>query len=682
MKTLKRIVSLTLSFILLLSFALPAFSADEAGITSLSATITVDEKALSVSWWEAAGKYYLFLPSDADLSAVTLSFSAAGAVNLDGKELQNNSVVTLEAEKIYTLTCGNNSYPLKVLKSENLPSLHITTASGSLDAIHADKSHKEEASIIIASEGEVILEKDLEYIKGRGNATWTYDKRPYNIKFDKKTDLFGMGKAKKWTLLANYVDKTTLRNRAAYTLAEKMGIAFTSKHVSVDLYINNEYYGNYVLCESVEVGETRVDISDLEGATEDVNPDQDLDEFPYGGDHTVNFYALKPGTQKWFEIPENPENITGGYLLEYELPDRYISEPSGFVTDRNQTIVIKSPEYASEAQVKYISSLYQKFEDAVYSDTGYNSEGKHFSEYIDVESFINVYIFQEFAKNLDAAVTSFYIYKDADSDKFVAGPVWDFDRAFGDEFIRFGMNNGIPEGWWAGIIYHFNGNLNTTPTILNALYKQDTFFSDVCARWETVSSDIITEDYFAEVDDLKETVTSSAVMNAIRWNYFASSDTQTVKDSYSEFTDRTLLDFIKNRKAFLDRGFADTSVRVFYNNNGGYGNMYNESAPQLADTFTLPACTFTHSTLVFDSWNTKADGSGTKYNPGDTLVLDNTKMVFFAQWKEKDIAPSEPEIPTEPSVPEEETQPGFFEKIIQSIRDFFNRIREFFMNLF
>ena len=125
-------------------------------------------------------------------------------------------------------------------------------------------------------------------------------------------------------------------------------------------------------------------------------------------------------------IPNNPENITGGYLLEYDLPDRYVKEVSGFVTSRNQTIVVKAPEYASEAQVKYISALYQDFEDAVFSANGYNAKGKHYTEYIDVASFAKMYVFQEYVKNLDAGLTSFYIYKDKDSDVFVAAPVWDF----------------------------------------------------------------------------------------------------------------------------------------------------------------------------------------------------------------------------------------------------------------
>lgn len=681
MKRFKRILSVVLSLVILGSLAIPAFAAEETGITDLSATVSIGEKLLSVSWWEASGKHFLFLPADADLSAVTLNFTASSEVTFDGEALPDGMALKLEEKKTYNLLCGENQYSLTVLRSENIPSMHITTVSGSMDAVHADKSHKEEASVVIASDGEIVLEKDLEYIKGRGNATWVNPKKPYNIKFDKKTDLFGMGKAKKWTLLANYLDKSIIRNHIAFSLAEQMEIPFTSKHIYVDLYINNEYYGNYILCESVEVGETRVDIADLEGATEDANPDIELDECTPGGDREADYLKLKADTQKWYNIPNNPDDITGGYLLEYELNDRYIDEASGFITSRNQTIVLKSPEYASEAQVKYISSFYQEFENAVYSASGYNEKGKHYTDYIDVESFVKMYLFQEYSKNLDAAITSFYIYKDAGSDKFVAAPVWDYDRAFGDSYHRFGMDNGTPDGWWAGVIFHFRpGAVNSLPTVLNALYRHDDFFGLSSQKWTEVSSEILSDSYIKELEDYSLHLKSSATMNALRWNLFSTNDTATVENEYFAFVKSKVIDFLTNRKTFLDKGFSADSVRIFYEANGGKGNMLNEGAVLTGESITLPSCAFTHSSLIFDSWNTKADGSGTKYNPGDTLTLEKTKITFYAQWKEKPQPPAQPEPPAPPKPPEKE--PGFFEKLMQSIRDFFNRIKEFFENLF
>ncbi len=681
MKHIKKVLSLLLVLALLSSFSVMFTLAAQEGISGLYAITEANGVEAKINWWKGSGKYYLFMPGDTDLSLIKLGFTATDKVTLDGEIIENESTVAFETNKDYTLSCTGNSYTLEILLSSSIPSMHITTKSGSMNAVHADKSHKEEASVVIVSNGEVVLDKELEYIKGRGNASWTYVKKPYNIKFDKKTDLFGMGKAKKWTLLANYIDPTVMRNVVAFDLAKNLDIPFTSNYVSVDLYIDNEYYGNYLLCESVEVGETRIDIEDLEGNTEDVNSDIELDECTPGGDQTKNYKTLTPNSQKWVEIPNNPEDISGGYLLEYELPDRYVAEPCGFVTERNQTMVLKAPEYASEAQVKYISAFYGEFEDAVYSENGYNSLGKHYTEYIDVESFVKMYVFQEFVKNLDAGITSFYIYKDAGSDKFVAAPVWDFDRALGDSFSRFGMNTATPEGWWAGIIYQWTDNaIYGLPTILGALYRQDDFFALACDEWKNTFSPLITENYIADIYNYSEKIKASAVMNSIRWNTFSSSDKENTEKLYRSFVDSSLLSFVKNRKVFLDKGLSKDSVRVFFDSNGGKGNMYNERAVLLGDTLTLPACTFTSATHNFTSWNTKSDGSGVSYKPGESVTLEENNITFYAQWQEKPPV-TEPEKPDEK--PEEPTkQPNFFQKLWQAISNFFKKLADFFANIF
>lgn len=664
MKRAKKIMLLALSFTFLLCCTV-LFASAAGGITEFGVTADIGEAQVQINWWNEGKNYYLFLPSDADTANLKVSYTASDTVTINGVAVPDGSSVALTAASDYTLSCGGNSYKLTVLQSANVPSMHITTESGSMDAVHADKSHKEPADLLLLSEGEVVLEKELEYIKGRGNSTWGYNKKPYNIKFDKKTDLFEMGKAKKWSLLANYLDDSHMRNHIALNLAENVGIPYTSKYVFIDLYVNNEYYGNYLLCESVEVGETRVDINDLEGDTEDENT-EDLDAYTLGGAQVSDYKKLVAGTQKWVNIPNNPANISGGYLLEYELPNRYVDEVSGFVTNRNQTIVVKSPEYASESQVKYISALYQEFEDAVYSETGYNSLGKHYTEYIDVASFVKMYVFQEYVRNLDAGLTSFYIHKDMDSDLFVASPVWDFDYALGNSFSVYGTNLSYPNGWWAGVIYYRTDNAaQYLPTVLNALYRQDDFFALATQEWQTVFSPLISDTYFGVLSDYIGIMKSACVMNAVRWNSFSTTTFAETENEYNKYISSVLLPFLTQRKAFLDKGLSDTSVRVFYNANGGTGAMFNESALLVGDVLTLPKNKFTHSTLVFDGWNTAADGSGAGYNEGDTLPLVGTNITLYAQWREKTA-----------------DDLNFFEKIIAFFMNIFDSIRKFFEGLF
>lgn len=100
---------------------------------------------------------------------------------------------------------------------------------------------------------------------------------------------------------------------------------------SIDLYVNGEYKGVYLITEKVEIKKNRVDITDLEGDTEDLNPDLDFSTLAPQG-IAGKFCGYIENSQRWYDIPNEPENITGGYLLELEVTDRYAEEPSGFVT--------------------------------------------------------------------------------------------------------------------------------------------------------------------------------------------------------------------------------------------------------------------------------------------------------------------------------------------------------------
>ncbi|KAA6322453.1 hypothetical protein EZS27_028004, partial [termite gut metagenome] len=102
-------------------------------------------------------------------------------------------------------------------------------------------------------------------IRGRGNSTWNYSKKPYRLKFDKKTSLFGLGAAKSWVLLANYQDPTFITNTVALELGRRIGLACTNHTNHVELFLNKKYQGSYVLTEQVQVNEYRVNISEKEG---------------------------------------------------------------------------------------------------------------------------------------------------------------------------------------------------------------------------------------------------------------------------------------------------------------------------------------------------------------------------------------------------------------------------------
>ena len=130
-----------------------------------------------------------------------------------------------------------------------------------------------------------------------------------------------------------------------------------------------------------------------------------------------------------------------------ELANRYYGEKSGFVTTRSQPITMKSPEYASQAQMEYISDLYQRFEDAVFAGNGRNALGEHYTDIADLESLAKYYMISEWCSNMDSGLTSTYFYKPEGADsKLFAGPVWDYDIAFGNnKGTRYGCDYNNPE---------------------------------------------------------------------------------------------------------------------------------------------------------------------------------------------------------------------------------------------
>ena len=338
--------------------------------------------------------------------------------------------------------------------ADNLPSIYVTT-SKSIDDILSDKSVKDNgAKMYITDKDGYIYYFDnsdtTSEIKMRGNATANNKKPPFQIKLNKKHDLFGMGEAKTWILLANYTDQSIIRNSVMYKIGEILGIK-TCANRSVDLYVNGEYYGVYLLSEKVQVHAERVNIFDLEKENELLNPEN------VGFTQVKRSGALINETiiteYQYVKYMENPADISGGYLVELDN-NYYEGEKCYFKTSNGNAYVIKSPELASQAQVEYIARVFAEMEEAIYSPTGKNSKGIHFSQYVDVESLAYGYILQEYGRNWDSGSSSLYFYKDRDVNgkytKIVKGPLWDCDNTLGNMVkLRNGDPGNNPETYWS-----------------------------------------------------------------------------------------------------------------------------------------------------------------------------------------------------------------------------------------
>ena len=192
----------------------------------------------------------------------------------------------------------------------------------------------------------------------------------------------------------------------------------------VDVYIDGDYRGVYILAERVAVN-AAVDISDPEEFVQSSSPDYEVvfdfsDPAMQAG---IKYYQFTADAVKKQEF-----DITGGYLLEVNTGQ--LEESGGFQTAMGMLVDIKAPEVCTREQVSYIARYFQLFENALYSDTGYNDEGKHYSEYVDMDSLATTLLTNAFMKNWELFRTSTYMYLDtADSDhpKLTFGPSWDFE---------------------------------------------------------------------------------------------------------------------------------------------------------------------------------------------------------------------------------------------------------------
>ena len=611
--------------------------AKESGLKTFGVHVTDESNdyTYAVNWWQkqetpVENEYYITIPYSAKEQQFTADFVSSGDVLLNGERIVNGSKIDALPEGENHIFCSGEKYILYVLYGSDIPTIHITTEAGNLDRVYEDKTYKEPGYAVILDGDGIAYEGELEYIKGRGNSTWeNFVKKPFNIKFKEKVNLFEMGQAKKWCLLANSLDDTLLRSKLVSDLADTVGIHFSAQSVIVDLYVDKEYVGNYTLMESVEIGTNRVNITDLEELNEIANPDVDFKTLPLAGVRGEESYAQN-GSYKWVELPRTLNVISGGYLIEYELASRYDEEVSGFVSVYGQPVILKSPEYASKEQVEYISGYYQDFEDAARNSDGYNEKGKHYSKYIDVESMAKMYIFQEYLKNLDAGLTSFYYYKDVDG-KLVAAPAWDFDSAFGRRYKRDDVKMYEPTGIWAAT-GKLHNELENKSTILSIMCRHVEFRELAQKQWKEYFEPNV-EELLNELDGLYGECQASMIADKCKWKD-AGDYAQT-----AEFVDAgvyTLRKFITERSAFMSETFSDEKCYIGYQANGGEGGMYDlEFYDKGSVISTLPNA-FRNGDKEFLGWNTKANGLGESYENGAAITLTGN-VTLYAQWEKDSI---------------------------------------------
>ena len=289
-----------------------------------------------------------------------------------------------------------------------IPTVHITTEGGKAidskeDYVKASFRFEDPSRFYTDEESVEVTGR----IKGRGNTTWGMPKKPYRIKLDEKTDLFGSPGDKDWILLANYSDKTLLRNIMAMEISRICGMSWTPMMLSVEVYLNGQYQGVYAFSDHKEVAGHRVNI--------EVAAETDLE---------------------------------GGYYLELE---EAMDEPVCFKTVWDTPVMFHEPEHPTEAQQRYVKEWFDNFERALERVQGQHDYA--YRSYIDVPSFINYYLIQEITKNPDGNVRkSTYLTKEKGK-PLEMYHVWDFDITLGNcDYTNFEK----PEGWQMRYVKWYN----------------------------------------------------------------------------------------------------------------------------------------------------------------------------------------------------------------------------------
>lgn len=564
----------------------------------------------------AEGMSYVFLPSYADTEQIGVETVAYRVEFVkDGERItvraNEPAVCAFETDAVYAMYAYNamgqeiGSRQMTFLKSGKLPVMYVMTETGSMDLLDADKAYKEDGWVeLLDTEGNVVFTDELRSISARGNQTFEFEKKSYQIRTHNSVDIMGMGRSDTWILLSNVYDPAYIRNKLTYEMALQAGMPASPKSEYIDVYFNGEYGGMYQLSEKVEIGENRLEIADLEETNRALNGELDY----------ADTFITEDGTQKGTFLAREPEDITGGYVVERDYGVKYDEIISGFVTADGDRFGLQNPAHASEAQVAYIAGLMQEIEDAIRSEDGINPQtGKHFTEYIDLESWADKYLIEEITRNNGGASSSFF-YKpqDAISTKVYGGPVWDYDKGFGNATTY--NRNTRDLGFLTLHLDYTNW--------FYYLYRHEEFVEAVKREYEEKFADYLTVMCEQKIDEYLEQIEDAAVLDRARFAHVYQGFGEDALDYRGQA--ELVRTYIREHKAFLDEVWledAEVCLVHFENEDREKNRCFGVKAGECLQALPNEE----KEGMVFRGW--KMEGTG-EYLTTDTPIWE--EMTVYA----------------------------------------------------
>ncbi len=349
--------------------------------------------------------------------------------------------------------------------ASRLPVLRISTANAA--PITSRDTYLPGSFRLSDTTGATLHEGTLE-IRGRGNSTWEMPKKPYRLRLTTAAPLMRMPANRHWVLLANFSDKTLMRNDLAFEMSRAMGFEWTPRTETVDVELNGSYVGTYQLVEHIRVGSDRVNIPEMRVTDTDSSA------------------------------------ITGGYLIEV---DERFGEAFCHRSARTPMVFcFGNPETLGEAtwsrQRDYITQYLARTDSAIFGPNFANPQ-TGYAAFIDVKSMIDYFILQELAKNVDGNLRlSTYLYKKRNG-KLFFGPVWDFDISFGNANY---FGGDLTEGW----------QIRTAPWFTR-LWQDPAFVAAVRARWTVLKAEGFAQRYATFIQTRRSYLGVVQERNFARW---------------------------------------------------------------------------------------------------------------------------------------------------------------------
>jgi len=391
-------------------------------------------------------------------------FETSGTVTINGQVQQSGVTVNdFSAPVEYNISASDGTsltYTVKLTNFTGLPVVFINTQNGT-EITSKEIWTPGTMSIMCSGAFEDFPESEIE-IRGRGNTTWYWPKKPYAIKLGSKARIMGMPKHKRWVLLANFMDRTMLRNRIAYKAAQQTSLAWTPRNEIVELVFNGKHLGNYMFIEQIKEDENRVNVSKDGGYILE-----------------LDFHFDNPAHVQWLSPYGNTAQFGNNIPFAVKFPE--------------------DDEVTTE-QMDWIKNYIDQAGNAIYG-TAYLDPENGYKKYIDMTSFVDYWLIYELCVNHELANPgSVYMYKDKDT-KLFAGPCWDFD--------------------WGTFSYNASpqarGKLFMTEAIwYKQFFKDPAFRALAKERWNAVKSRMMELPAFLDSEAGK--LTLSARYNFSMWN--------------------------------------------------------------------------------------------------------------------------------------------------------------------